>query len=53
MMGQFLRAASDPAVADNTLTFQITGNPLHALIALFAPVLFGPNGSRQGDTTDV
>jgi|GEM_PF-4993930 len=42
-----------PVMANTLLTFQITGSPLHALIALIAPILSDPRTTQQGNTTDV
>ncbi|WP_157220382.1 hypothetical protein [Flavisphingomonas formosensis] len=39
MMTWLIRTAAAPSVLDGLLTFQITGSPIPALVALAAPIL--------------
>ncbi|GBR33049.1 hypothetical protein AA0488_2656 [Kozakia baliensis NRIC 0488] len=53
MFGSFIRVASGPVVANGMLTFQITGSPLHALLALVGHALSGPQARQEGENDDV
>jgi len=52
MFGPFIVAASEPAIAHGMLAFQLTGSPLHALLALVGHVLSGPQARQEGENAD-
>ncbi|MBO1361054.1 hypothetical protein J2D73_14790 [Acetobacter sacchari] len=52
MFGPFMTAASEPAIAHGMLAFQLTGSPLHALMALLGHALSSPQVSHGGENDD-
>lgn len=52
MFGPFIVAASEPAIAHGMLAFQLTGSPLHALLALVGHALSNPQGRSEGENDD-
>ncbi|MFT9089955.1 MAG: hypothetical protein ABF479_02930 [Gluconacetobacter sp.] len=52
MFGPFIVAASEPAIAHGMLAFQLTGSPLHALLALVGHALSSPQARHEGENDD-
>ena len=52
MFGPFIVAASEPAIAHGMLAFQLTGSPLHALLALVGHALSSPQAPDKGENED-
>ena len=52
MFGPFIVAASEPAIAHGMLAFQLTGSPLHALLAWVGHALSSPQARHEGENDD-
>ncbi|GAJ30095.1 hypothetical protein AA0498_0847 [Acidomonas methanolica] len=52
MFGPLIAAASEPAVAHGMLALQLTGSPLHALLALLGHALSSPQANHEGENDD-
>ncbi|GAN69522.1 hypothetical protein AA0473_2045 [Acetobacter orleanensis NRIC 0473] len=49
MFGPFIAAVSEPAIAHGMLAFQLTGSPLHGLLALVSHALSTPKARHEGE----
>jgi hypothetical protein len=49
MMHWLMRRAASPSMVDGILAYQITGNPLPALVAIAAPALRARLANRRND----
>lgn len=52
MFGPFIVAASEPAIAHGMRALQLTGSPLHALLALVGHALSNPQARHEGENDD-